>query len=259
MSWSSVSDLILGKCTGGVTSCCKANDLSVPPPRIHMYQDETPRTPLASIAVANSPEEIPTLKLSARRGKDSARGGSASARGAPSLRTIQEDQEATPQSSQKDSSARLQPDEIEDQKQLRLSSSDGELLMDHALRSFTATMQQDVEVQVLLDDGQLLDVVVALNASATELVLRVNGTARTVSLDDVERVCCPEEAAKACTANSSHLSEKCVTLVLSSTHFLTFVFETDRLGKYFEMCLRALVVAHHTKKINDAKLSLGGA
>merc|ERR1712032_1210735 len=120
--------------------------------------------------------------------------------------------------------------------------------MDNALKSFIATLRQHVEVQVRLDDGRLLDVLMSLDDTGTELVLSVNNTARSVALDEVERVCGPEEAAQASTANKTQLNEKCVTLVLASTHFLTFSFDTQRLREYFQTCLRALVAAHHAKR-----------
>lgn len=216
-----------------------------------MYQDAASAPPLAAEEnpkLFGPTKETPTPKTSARRGKDSARG-------APGLRTIQEeDQEATPQKlgcgAFSDAEARLE-------QPTKLSGQGGKMLMDHALLSFVATMQHETEVSVLLDDGDFLEVVATLDSSASELLLRVNGVARSVALVDVERVCGPEEAAQACTANSSHLSDNCVTLVLSSTHFLTFAFDTKHNREYFETCLRALVAWHHAKRGSPESCCLG--
>lgn len=125
--------------------------------------------------------------------------------------------------------------------------NDSDLLLQHALSQFTRTMQRGVEVCVLLDDGRLLDVMATLDSDAAHVVLRVNGSEKSVALDEVEQVCGPGETHEACTTNREHLSDRCVTLVMSSTHFLTFSFDTARMREYFETCLKALVVSHHAK------------
>merc|ERR1719198_886699 len=102
-------------------------------------------------------------------------------------------------------------------------------------------MQQGVEMRVLLDDGKLLDVEVSLDVGLTRIVLGVKEVTRDILFDEIERVAGPDEAEESCTTNSEHISDCCTTLVLSSTHFLTFSFETKRHREYFEACFRALL------------------
>lgn len=125
--------------------------------------------------------------------------------------------------------------------------NDSEVLLQQALSQFTRTMQHGIEAQVLLDDGQLLKVTVLLDVNATHLTLRVNEAEKNVALADIEQVCGPDETHEACSTNREYLSDCCVTLVMSSTHFLTFSFDTARMREYFETCFKALVFAHHGK------------
>merc|ERR1719178_235945 len=101
-------------------------------------------------------------------------------------------------------------------------------------------MQWGAEMRVLLDDGNLLDVEVSFDAGVTRLILAVKEVTREVFFTDIKRVSGPEDAEESWTTNSKHLSECCTTLVLSSTHFLTFSFEEKRVREYFEVCFRAI-------------------
>lgn len=125
--------------------------------------------------------------------------------------------------------------------------NDSELLLQQALSQFNRTMQNGIEVQVLLDDGQLLNVTASLDDVATHLSLRVNESEKFVALADIEQVCGPDETHEACSTNREYLNDCCVTLVMSSTHFLTFSFDTPRMREYFETCFKALVLANHGK------------
>merc|ERR1712183_12639 len=75
------------------------------------------------------------------------------------------------------------------------------------------------------------------------LVMSVNDVQRTVALDDIESVLGPEEAKEFGTSNNGFLNDCCITLVLRSTHFLTFVFDTSRLREYFEACFKTLIAS----------------
>lgn len=119
--------------------------------------------------------------------------------------------------------------------------------LDQAIRSFVLSMQSGVETRVLLDDGTSLEVETSLDFTRSRLLLRVQQVERDIPLADIERISGAEDPADACTTNKEHLSELCATLVLSSTHFLTFEFETVQQRLYFQTCLNALVASQRQK------------
>jgi len=122
------------------------------------------------------------------------------------------------------------------------AGKDEELMWDQVLQAFIGAMQRGVEMRVLLDDGKLLEVEASIDEALTRLVLRVKEVTRDILLEDIDRVTSgSDEAEEACVSNLSHLDDRCITLVLRSTHFLTFSFETHRHREYFETCLRALL------------------
>jgi len=120
------------------------------------------------------------------------------------------------------------------------------LMLGDLLHPFIHTMKRGVEMRVLLDDGKMLDVEASFDAGLTRLMLGVKQVTRDILLEDIERVSGPDEAEESCTTNSEHLSECCTTLVLSSTHFLTFCFESKRHREYFEVCVRAILASQRT-------------
>lgn len=132
----------------------------------------------------------------------------------------------------------------------REPSTDVQALSDALLDTFMHTMQRGAEMRVLLDDGKLLEVEASLDAGLTRLSLGVKEVTRDIFLTDIERVSGPDEAQESCTTNSEHLSECCTTLVLSSTHFLTFSFETKRQREYFESCMRSVLMSQRAAVSN---------
>lgn len=124
------------------------------------------------------------------------------------------------------------------------AEADPDQVMDQVLRSFTKSMRHGIEVQVLLDDGGVLEVDASFDMNMSKLVLKVKEVERDIPLEDIEQVCGPDEAQAAGTTNREHLSERCTTLVMSSTHFLTFVFDSPRHREYFQTCLSAIVISH---------------
>lgn len=127
---------------------------------------------------------------------------------------------------------------------------ESEFMLDQVLDPFINTMQRGAEMRVLLDDGKLLDVEASFDMGLTRLILGVKEVTRDILLADIERVSGPEEVEESCTTNTEHLSECCTTLVLSSTHFLTFSFETKRLREYFEVCLRSILASQRAAPMN---------
>merc|ERR1711933_261759 len=86
-------------------------------------------------------------------------------------------------------------------------------------------------------------------------ILKVKEVCREILLDDIECVSGPEdETEDSSNSNCEHLSDCCTTLVLSSTHFLTFSFENRRLREYFEVCFRAILASHLTKSRSEVLL-----
>lgn len=220
--WSSVSGLFLGQCstTGECSAtqfCCRGGqEYDFGPPRITMYGERS--------MSMGGPEvyEEPCDDLAARFASQSA------------IRS--------PRTDSRNRRLDVPPHQLWSLDAENVSpQSDAEVLLHQALSQFTRTMQRGIEVRVLLDDGQLLDVTASLDVSATQLVLRVNEAERNIALADVEQVCGPDETHEACTTNREYLSDCCVTLVLSSTHFLTFSFDSAHMREYFETCLKALV------------------
>lgn len=132
------------------------------------------------------------------------------------------------------------------------AQADPDQVMEQVFRSFTKSMRHGVEVQVLLDDGGVLEVDASFDMNMTKLVLKVKEVERDIPLEDIEQVCGPDEAQAAGTTNREHLSERTTTLVMSSTHFLTFVFDTPRHREYFQTCLSAIVISHR-KQLYSAR------
>mmetsp|Transcript_48249 Transcript_48249/g.134698 ORF Transcript_48249/g.134698 Transcript_48249/m.134698 type:complete len:350 (+) Transcript_48249:142-1191(+) len=125
---------------------------------------------------------------------------------------------------------------------------DPEMVLERALQSFTESMQAGIQVDVLMDDGGLLDVEVSLDFDVTRLILRLREVEREIPLDDIVQVCGPDTLGeKAAIPNTMHINERCATLMLSTTHFLTFSFDTERWRDYFETCLRALLAARRDR------------
>merc|ERR1739848_950482 len=88
----------------------------------------------------------------------------------------------------------------------------------------------------------------SLDADVTRLSLRFKSIEREIPLDDVVQVCNPDESVMhPSVTNTAHLDERCTTLVLNSTHFLTLSFDNQRQREFFETCLQALLVARHQK------------
>merc|ERR1719281_1865713 len=104
-------------------------------------------------------------------------------------------------------------------------------------------------MQVLLDDGKVLSVEASFDAELTRLILGVKQVTREIYLADIERVSGPTEE-ESCMTNREHINDCCTTLVLSSTHFLTFSFETKRLREYFEVCFRTLLTSKQSAESN---------
>lgn len=121
------------------------------------------------------------------------------------------------------------------------SQDERSLLLNQALRCFVRSLLQGVQLELLLDDGSAVTVEVSFNFEITQLVLRVNELQRCIALDDVERVCGPDEVDHVHTSNHGWLDERCTTLVVKSQQFLTFTFDTARMREYFEACFKALV------------------
>jgi len=117
-------------------------------------------------------------------------------------------------------------------------------MLDQLLQPFVRTMQRGAEMQVLLDDGKVLSVEASFDAELTRLILGVKQVTREIYLADIERVSGPTEE-ESCMTNRKHINECCTTLVLSSTHFLTFSFESKRQREYFEVCLRTILASQH--------------
>jgi len=127
--------------------------------------------------------------------------------------------------------------------------ADSDVHLDQALRSFVQTMQNGVETHVLLDDGTTLEVDASLDFTLSRLLLRVQQVERDIPLGDIEHISGPENPDDACTTNKQHLSELCATLVLSSTHFLTFTFDNVQQRLYFQTCMNALVASQRQKAL----------
>lgn len=124
-------------------------------------------------------------------------------------------------------------------------------VLDQVLRSFTKSMRHGIEVQVLLDDGTLLEVDLSFDLAMTKLVLRVRDVEREIYLEDIEQVCGPDEAQAACVTNREHLNPRCATVVMSSTHFLSFVFDSQRHREYFQTCLSAIIISYRQRMFKE--------
>lgn len=228
--WSSVSGLFLGQCSSAgecsaTQFCCRGGqEYDFGPPRITMYGDR-------SMSMNGPPEvyqEPCDDELAARFASQSA--------------------DRSPRADGQKRQLDVPPHQLWSLDAENVNPQNNtEVLLQQTLSQFTRTMQRGIEVRVLLDNGQLLEVTASLDVSATQLVLRVNQAERNIALADVEQVCGPDETHEACTTNREYLSECCVTLVLSSTHFLTFSFDSPHMREYFETCLKSLVVALHGK------------
>lgn len=124
---------------------------------------------------------------------------------------------------------------------------EAEVMVDTILQSFIDNMQRGAEMKVLLDDGNLLDVETSFDADMTRVILRVKEVTREMLFEDIERVSGPDEKEDSCHTNSEHLDDRCATLVLSTTHFLTFSFETKQLREYFQSCMKRILETHHAE------------
>eukprot|EP00929_Paragymnodinium_shiwhaense_P040904 TRINITY_DN21287_c0_g1_i2.p1 TRINITY_DN21287_c0_g1~~TRINITY_DN21287_c0_g1_i2.p1 ORF type:complete len:273 (+),score=44.80 TRINITY_DN21287_c0_g1_i2:105-923(+) len=117
--------------------------------------------------------------------------------------------------------------------------------MQKALKAFTKSMQEGLEVFVVLDDGTMLSVTLALDQDVTALTLQSAQAHKHIQLAEVRKVLAPEEVQLhlATVTNAAHLNERCTTLLLGTSQFLSFAFGTERLREYFEACLKALLVS----------------
>lgn len=121
---------------------------------------------------------------------------------------------------------------------------DSDLVLNQALRCFMRSMMQGVQLELLLDDGSSIHVEATFDIPISNLLLSVNDVHRSVALDDIDRVLGPQEAKEFGTSNHGFLNERCTTLMLKSSHFLTFVFDTPRLREYFQACFKTLIASH---------------
>lgn len=118
--------------------------------------------------------------------------------------------------------------------------------VDKVLEAFIRTMQRGADMGVLLDNGNVLDVEASFDSSLSRLSLRVQDIERDIMFEEIERVSGPEETAETADTERKHPSELCTTLVLSSSHFLTFCFETQRMREYFEVCFRTILASQRS-------------
>lgn len=128
-------------------------------------------------------------------------------------------------------------------------------MLEQLVHPFIETMQRGAEMRVLLDDGKLLDVEVVFDAEMTCLTLGVKQVTRDIVFAEIDHISGPDDEGdeEPCTVNtnSEHLSETCTTLVLSTTHFLTFSFETKQLREYFEVCMRSVLASQRNVAMNS--------
>lgn len=131
---------------------------------------------------------------------------------------------------------------------VQLSSEDSNKKMhDQVVSTFIMSMLRGVQVHVLLDDGSLLAVEASFDVRITRLTLRVREVERNIPLENIERVAGPEDAQAAWNTNAVHLTDCCMTLVFTDTHYLTFSFETPKLCSYFEFCLSAVLLSYRLR------------
>lgn len=111
------------------------------------------------------------------------------------------------------------------------------------LKHFTRDMMRGVSLDVVLDDGTSVECVCKLDPGLTTLSMRVAETYRSVLLNQVEKVCSPEETRELQTANQHYLDAHCATLVLRGAQFVTFRFDSVPVREYFCTCLKVLRMA----------------
>merc|ERR1719161_2340675 len=114
---------------------------------------------------------------------------------------------------------------------------------------FIRTLVRGVVVDVLLDDGAVLVPEMSLNAEVTHLVLGVQNAQRAIPLADIEHVAVAEELKQGhiVTTIQNLIDERCCTLVVRDSEFVTLRFDNVKAREYFQLCLRT-VITHSGNK-----------
>lgn len=122
-------------------------------------------------------------------------------------------------------------------------SRDQQQCLQACLRAFTQTMLRGCLMNLLLDSGEDLPTEVTMDADLTHLVLHVSRVQRPVAIAAIERMGAPSQAmAKQGSALAvRHLDEVGCSLMFERGQFLTFIFNTGRARKYFQVCLMAMI------------------
>lgn len=121
-----------------------------------------------------------------------------------------------------------------------------------SLDAFVFSMKQGLDVHLVLDDGALLEVTTYLNPTCTEIMLQLNRVTRSILLSEIEHIGA-EGADETSGLRFEHLQGRCTTLVLSSTHFLTFAFSNAESRIDFERCFRALIATNRSRNADDSR------
>mmetsp|Transcript_89465 Transcript_89465/g.186923 ORF Transcript_89465/g.186923 Transcript_89465/m.186923 type:complete len:236 (+) Transcript_89465:327-1034(+) len=123
--------------------------------------------------------------------------------------------------------------------------SESSSLVTDALSTFVRTLLRGIIVEILLDDGTVLTPRASLNYGMTELFLSLQDIQQVIMLEDVENIVTPSqlEDRQRCLLGGvrDHLDDRCCTLFLSTTEFVTFRFDNERHREYFATCLSLLI------------------
>lgn len=117
-----------------------------------------------------------------------------------------------------------------------------------SVHSFRRAMVRGISVGILVDDSRAILGEVCLNSELTYLVVHMSKEQRPVPLKSITCVCAAKEAVA---VENSVLDDRCVTIVIDHTSFLTLVFNSTRTSEYFKTCLKVILLANGTECTPD--------
>lgn len=112
------------------------------------------------------------------------------------------------------------------------------------LRTFARTMLRGCFISLLLDDGATVLAEVAMDSDLTHLVVHVQRFRQTFPLMGIEHLCAPSAVlyGRGMLLADSQLDERSCAVTFEGGQFLTFVFDSSRTRKYFEVGLLFLIM-----------------
>merc|ERR1712014_261394 len=111
-------------------------------------------------------------------------------------------------------------------------------LVQSAVTAFVHTFIRGISIEVLQDNDIWLMGTLSLNKCQNHLVLSYNETQRAIPLQELESVASPRNFKDGDTA----VDERCCTLIIRGTEFITLRLDTKRHREYFAACLTFLSV-----------------